>query len=107
MSLRQDRVAELLRQHVASFLERESNRRSLITVTRCDISSDLKRSTIYITVLPRDYEEHALLFVKRKLKDIRAHIKKNITIKHIPFFDVKIDLGELHRQKIDDLINNT
>jgi len=29
-----------------------------------------------------------------------------MTIKNIPFIDIEIDLGEKHRQKIDELLRN-
>jgi ribosome-binding factor A len=106
-SLRQDKVAEQLRQYAAQFLEIESNRLSLITVTSCSVSSDLKRATIYITVMPEDKEESALQFAKRKRSDLREYVKKHIRIKHIPFFEIEIDKGEKSRQKIDELLNNS
>jgi ribosome-binding factor A len=107
MTLRQEKVAEQLRQYAATFLERESNRTSLITVTRSEVSPDLKRATIYITVLPNDKEGSALEFAKRKRTDLRNFIKKNVTLKNIPFFEIEIDKGELYRQKIDELLNNS
>ena len=105
-SLRQEKVAEQLRQLAAQFLEHESNRTSLITVTRCDVSPDLKRSTIYITVLPEDKEHHALEFAKRRRSDLRDFVKKSVNLKQIPFFEIEIDNKKKRRQKIDELINN-
>lgn len=106
-SLRQEKVAEQLRQYAADFLERESNRTSLITVTRCSVSPDLKNATIYMTVLPKDKEDAALDFAKRKRADLRTYVKKYLRLKQLPFFDVELDLGERNRQKIDDLLNNS
>ena len=84
-TLRKEKIAEQLRQYTAKFLEKESNRTSLITVTRCSVSSDLKQATIYITVLPEDKEKNALAFTKRKRSDLRTYIKKNLSLKYIPF----------------------
>lgn len=106
-SSRQEKVAEQLRQFAAQFLEIESNRQSLITVTACDISADLKRATVFITVMPEDKEEAALQFAKRKRSDLREYVKKHIRIKQIPFFEIEIDKGEKSRQKIDELLNNS
>jgi ribosome-binding factor A len=105
-SLRQEKVAEQLRQYAAKFIGLESNRMSLITVTRCTVSPDLKQATVYITVLPESEERHVMDFLKRKRSDLRTYIKKNIKIKQIPFFEIELDLGEKGRQKIDDLLNN-
>ena len=103
---RNEKVANLLKELGAQFLERENNNTSLITVTSCTVSLDLKRATIFITVLPDEKEKSALSFVKRKRGELREYIKKNMQIKIIPFIDIQIDLGEKNRQKIDELLRN-
>lgn len=104
MSERNEKVANTIKELSASFLGRENNRTSLITVTSCSVSPDIKRATIFITVLPNSKEINALNFVKRNLGEMREFLKKNLEIKTIPFLDVAIDLGEKNRQKIDELL---
>jgi ribosome-binding factor A len=107
MNQRNEKIANQIKELAAQFLGRENNRTSLITVTSSTTSPDLKRATIFITVLPTDKEKPALDFVKRNLKDMREFLKKNMPIKIIPFLDVAIDLGEKNRQKIDELLRNS
>lgn len=104
---RNEKVANQIRELAAIFLGRENNRTSLITVTSTTCSPDLKKATILITVLPESKERLALEFVKRKCKDLREFLKKNLPIKVIPFLDVAIDLGEKNRQRIDELTRNS
>jgi len=104
---RKDKVANLIKKLSAQFLERENNRTSLITVTSANCSPDLKKATIFITVLPDDKEKTALEFIKRKRGDLRDFIKKNLNIKNIPFLDVELDQGEKNRQRIDELLRNS
>jgi len=99
-------VANYIKELAAQFLVREGNNTSLITVTGADTSPDLKRATVFITVLPESKETAALGFVKRKRGELREFLKKNLKIKTIPFIDIKIDLGEKNRQKIDELLRN-
>jgi ribosome-binding factor A len=106
MIKRNTKVAELIRELGAQFLERENNRTSLITVTSCSTSPDLKRATLFITVLPDSKEHDALEFAKRKRPELREFLKKNMNTKNIPFIDVMIDLGEKNRQRIDELLRN-
>ncbi len=106
MTLRQERISEVIKQLTAKFLQEESSGQSLITVTNCDISPDLKNATIFITVLPVESEEFALNFAKRKRKELKNYIKRNTKMKIIPFVDVQIDFGEKNRQRIDELISN-
>ncbi len=101
---RKEKVANYIKELAAEFLAKENNRTSLITVTSADCSPDLKRATIYITVLPSDKERVALEFAKRKRAEFREFLKKHMTTKNIPFIDIAIDLGEKHRQRIDELL---
>ena len=106
MIARNEKVANLIKELAAEFLGRENNRTSLITVTSATASPDLKRATIFITVFPTSKEKDALEFAKRKRPELREFLKKNMTIKVIPFIEFAIDLGEKNRQKIDELFRN-
>jgi ribosome-binding factor A len=101
---RQGKVANQIKELSAIFLERENNHTSLVTVTSCNVSPDLKKATIFITVLPDEKEHDALEFAKRKRRELREFIKGKMTIKIIPFLDIQIDQGEKNRQKIDELL---
>lgn len=101
-----DKVANKVKELAAQFLSREGNRTSLINVIHADCSPDMKRATIYITVLPIEKENAALEFAKRKRGELRQFLKKNMPVKTIPFIDIEIDKGEKNRQKIDELLRN-
>lgn len=104
MPVRQEKLATNIKELAATFLGREDNKSSLITVTSATCSPDMKKATIFITVLPTSKETVALSFVKRKRADLRDYLKKNMPVKVIPFIDVAIDQGEKNRQKIDELL---
>jgi len=104
MSRREEKVANLIKELSAVFLERESNSTSLLTVTSASVSPDLKNATILITVLPEEKENEALEFAKRKRKELREYLRENLKIKNIPFLDIALDRGEKNRQKIDQLL---
>ena len=101
---RTEKVANLIKELSAQFLEREKNNTSLITVISATCSPDLKRGTIFITVLPDNKENEALGFAKRKRGELREYLKKNMRTKVIPFLDIEIDKGEKNRQRIDELL---
>ena len=104
MPRREEKVANLIKELSAVFLERESNLTSLLTVTSASISPDLKNATILITVLPEEKENEALEFAKRKRGDLREYLRENLKTKNIPFLDIALDRGEKNRQKIDELL---
>lgn len=103
MSERKEKIENQLKKLAASFLGKESDKTSLITVTHVDISPDFSNSNIFISVLPESKEEDALNFCKRKMTDFKKFVKNNIKSKSIPFFDVQIDYGEKNRQRIEEL----
>lgn len=104
MSQRTDKVSNLIKELSAEFLGRTNNRTSLITVTSATTSPDLKRATVFITVLPETKEHDALEFAKRKKGELREFLKKNMATKTVPFIEIDIDKGEKSRQKIDELL---
>jgi len=101
---RTDKFARSIKELAAQFLERESNRTSLLTVTGCSVSPDLKRATIFLTVFPEEKEKAALGFAKRQRSALRKTLKQKLRVKIIPFLEIEIDKGEKNRQKIDELL---
>ncbi len=104
LSRRQVQVSLKIRELASDFFQKESSGMSLITVTRATVSPDLKNSTVFITVLPEGKEVAALDFARRMRTDLRTHVKKQLQIKAIPFFEIEIDFGEKNRQHIDELL---
>ena len=103
VSRRQTQVAQRIAEIAAEYFARESNQQSLITVTRADISPDLKNVLIFLSVLPEAAEQLVLDFAKRSRSDVREFIKKQTILKHVPTIDFEIDYGEKNRQLIDHL----
>jgi ribosome-binding factor A len=101
---KKEKVESQIAQIAALFIERESNKTALITVTRVEVLDRGRSATIYISVLPENGEESAINFLKRKRHDLRTVIKKGINTINIPFIDVEIDKGEKARQTIDSLL---
>lgn len=102
-SKRQTQVSEMIAHRAADFFARESNRQSLVTVTRADISPDLKNVCIFLSVLPEKEEGSVLHFARRNRTEFREFLKKTAILKTLPTVDFEIDYGEKNRQRIDDL----
>lgn len=106
MKKREEKIKDLIKEIASKFLNIESNRVSMVTVTNVEISNDGKCATIFFTVYPNSKEKAVLDFVKRKRSEFRDFAKKNTRVGRIPFFDFEIDAGEKHRQKIDVILGN-
>ena len=103
---KQEKVEIQIAQLAASFIERESNKTALITVTRVEVLDRGRSATIFISVLPESGEDSALNFLKRKRHDLRTVIKKGVNMINIPFIDVEIDKGEKARHTIEALLHS-
>lgn len=103
MSKKDERLKEGIREFSAKYLNEESNKSSLVTVTHVELYDRARRATIYITVLPEEKEEEALSFARRKRTELRGKILKELDIAHPPFLEIDIDRGEKNRQRIDEL----
>jgi ribosome-binding factor A len=104
MEHRQEKVANVIKEALAEFIEMNSNRQSMITITNVDLTSDFKRVNIFVTVFPEHAENAGIDFLKRQRSDAREHLKKRSRLARIPHIDFHIDKGEKARQRIDDLI---
>ncbi len=100
-----EKINKEMKKVFAQFIEKESNKQSLITVTRCEISKDRKNIDVLISVLPEEKEEQVIRFLERRKWDARDYMKKRIQTRVLPFVHFKIDKGEKNRQKIDQLLN--
>jgi ribosome-binding factor A len=97
-------VSLLIKDAAADFLNKESNRTSLITVTDAIVSKDFGNAIVFFTVFPDDQQEQALHFARRKRADFKSYLKSHLKLRRIPFVDFKIDDGEKHRQRIDEVL---
>lgn len=107
---RQTKVASLLAELSAKYIQQEANTNPLITITRADVSKDYKNATIFFTTIPEDKQGTALIYLMRSAGDLRRYVMKHMRIKTIPNLEFQIDFGERHRQNMDvvfDDIKNT
>jgi len=87
MSVRTERVANLIKQETAIILERELNfsLSGMVTVTSVKISDDLKNAKIYVSVF---HQEGAKEDVVKKLnfekKQVRFALSKKVYLKYMP-----------------------
>lgn len=102
-SRRQKKVAEEIAHQAGIFIARESNRRSLITVTRADVAPDLKSVIVFVSILPKEEEKDAIGFLKRVRTDFHNYLKEKTVFRNAPTVDFVLDIGEENRQRIDEL----
>lgn len=102
-SRREIQVSEAIAHMAGEFLAREFGGASLVTVTRAEVSPDLKDVTVFLSVLPHTLEGSALRDAKRARSDFRQFVLDHSFLQHVPTIDFEIDYGEKNRQRVDDL----
>lgn len=102
-SQKDGRMTDIIKSLTAEFVERESNRTSLITVTRVELIDRGREARIFVTVLPDAMAESALEFLKRMRSDLRSYVTEKSRLFRIPRFDFMLDVGEKNRQRIEEI----
>ena len=109
MSRRTQRVADVLRGELSDLLLRQVHdpRIKLVSVTDVDVSPDLRRALVKVSVLGTDEErtgtvealQHARGFLRREL----AH---RLRLRVTPELVFELDRGAEHSQKIAELLES-
>lgn len=100
---RRNRVEEEVRKVVAEYIERESNRDALISVTRVTLGEKMTHGIIYVSVLPESKETAVTHFLTRNGAHIKKFLREKIPHMRSPFLEFVIDTGEKNRLRIDEI----
>jgi ribosome-binding factor A len=104
---RKQRIEEEVKKVVASYIEKESNRDALISVTRIVLNDKFTHGYVYVTVLPESKEGSVIFFLTRNGSDIKNFLRKKIPHLKSPFLEFIIDSGEKNRLRIEELSKET
>ena len=106
MSIKEVRMKELIRELAAEFLNRESTRSALLTVTNVELSDDQKNARILLSVMPREKEYGAVDFANRHRSEFSEFIKKHSRLHFLPRITFAPDIGEHNRQRVSELLES-
>ncbi|MDP2676289.1 MAG: ribosome-binding factor A [bacterium] len=105
MTFRKEKLESLLTRLISGYILIHLHyAEARITITRLDLSPDFRKAIIFVTIEPDEKPKEALHELKKLLSPLRKHIGKILTIRFIPMFEFRIDEGEKHRARIEELI---
>lgn len=81
---RDEKVVSAITSAAAEFINRESNRRSLITVTRVEIEEGGKTARIFVSVMPEEQTHAVADFLSRQRDEFSTFLKKKVRLHTIP-----------------------
>ncbi len=109
MSRRTDRMADLLRAEISDLLLRSVHdpRIKLVSVTEIDVSPDLRRAVVRVSVLGTEEERQGTLAALRHAKGfLRTELSHRLRTRVTPELVFELDRGAEHSQKISDLLES-
>lgn len=107
MSQRTEQVNSLLQQALGDIFSRavEAPTGALITITRVEVSPDLKQATVYIDVIPENNRGTALETLNKAKGRIQKELGKRVEIRTTPNLNFKIDEKEVYASEIDKILD--
>ena len=95
MTRRTDRINGLLRQEISQLLSRELNDPRLsgvVSITRVEISTDLRYARVFVSVLGnRDERETVLRGIDSATGFMRRELRDRLSLRYIPEFKFILD----------------
>lgn len=105
---RQKRVASLIKEELSLLLIEgiQDSSSGLITVTRVEMSHDLKTAYIYLSIFGREDKETILELLHKKKGYLRKSIASKVKLKYNPMLIFSFDQDPEYEEKIDRLIES-
>ncbi|HKS07502.1 MAG TPA: 30S ribosome-binding factor RbfA [Gemmatimonadaceae bacterium] len=107
---RAERVAEAIRGEVATFLREGAKDPRLVgfvTVTSVDVTRDLRRATVYVSVMGSDTQRRATLEgLESVATHLRSRVGRSLQLRVAPEIAFRIDETVERAARIDELLNS-
>ena len=105
---RPDRVAEAIREEVATFLAegvKDPRVVGLVTVTGVDVTRDLRHAKVFVSILGSDAERAATLDgLASVASHLRSRIGRALRLRLAPEIAFKLDQSVAHAARIESLL---
>lgn len=90
------RVNQLLRHEIAESLFRIFNdpgvNLAALTVTRVEVSSNLRNARVYVSILGDEQQQHELLnLLKQHRKEVQTAVARHVVLKYTPHLNFELD----------------
>ncbi len=107
MSLRTEQFEELIIRELGAFFSREVEfpLECLVTLTRAEVSDDLKYATVWLSVLPDKFTGTCLAIANRAVREFQKKLFRKMTTKFVPKITFKIDITEKKAEVVERLID--
>jgi len=105
MTLRQEKITSHLKNTVSQYLKGIDFESRIVSITRLEISRDLKSAKIFVSSFPVGGEEKVLEILNKEKGEIKKYLSRKTKMKFLPELQFLEDKGEKNRQRIEELLN--
>lgn len=105
-SYRPLRLAGLIQEELGKIIQKNVDfpADSLVTVSQVNVSPDLERAKIYISVIPTDLSEEVLKILLKLAGRLQFILNRKLNIKPMPKIHFEIDLGPANAAEVEKLL---
>lgn len=105
MSLRIQKINELLKQEIGSLILKEFDfsKDTMVTITNVDTSNDLRQTKVKVSIMPSSKAEKILRVLNSQASNIQKLLGKKLKIKTIPKIQFQLDSSEKKASRIEQL----
>ena len=76
----------------------------MITITKCEVTKDMKNCKTFLTVMPEDKEKEIIKLIKNSEAFIKRQLAQKVLLRNVPTINFVIDETEKYGAKIDRLL---
>ena len=109
--VRRERLGDMIRQEIASSLihtVKDPRIQGFITVTKVEMTADLKLAHVYISIFGGGHDPHKILQgLKNAAGFLKAQIGKSVNLRYIPDLKFELDTSLDYGDRIDQLLKKT
>jgi len=108
MAHRPERLAEAIKQEISDVVrdEMKDPRIGFVTITRVEVTADLRYAKVYVSVLGEEKEQNETVEGLKKAKGfMRSELGKRIRLRHVPEISFILDQSMDRGIKVLNLLN--
>lgn len=105
---RVDKLNSLVQREVAGLLLRhiEFPLGVMVTVIRADVADDAETARIWLSVLPDERSEEALIIVNRQIGEVQKMLNRKLVMKFVPKLIFKLDHTQARASHITEVLDS-
>ena len=106
MKKRIQRLNQLIKKEVAQLILREIEfpKDVLVTVTRAEVTPDLRESKIYVSIMPEKEESQILDFLNRRIFLLQKKIDKRLKMRPVPKISFLEEKSTAEAGRIEEIL---